>query len=193
MRGINKNLILKPIISYPNAKESKFLIYFDNREKSGIYRWINKITSECYIGSTKDLTKRLRHYYSLKYLHKKLLKNKSSLIYKAIIEYDLSSFSLDILEYCPLNELLIREQYYIDSLKPEYNILKIAGSVKGYKHNNYIKERKNICITDINTNTNLIFLGNKKAMEYLNISKSTLIRYKNLKILYKNRYKISNV
>jgi hypothetical protein len=29
---------------------------------------------------------------------------------------------------------LSREQYYLDLLKPEYNILKIAGSSLGYKH-----------------------------------------------------------
>jgi group I intron endonuclease len=29
---------------------------------------------------------------------------------------------------------LIREQYYIDLLKPEYNILSIVGSTFGYKH-----------------------------------------------------------
>jgi len=30
--------------------------------------------------------------------------------------------------------ILSREQYYIDSLNPEYNILKTAGSLLGYKH-----------------------------------------------------------
>ncbi len=32
------------------------------------------------------------------------------------------------------NEVLSREQYYIDLLKPEYNILQKAGSSLGYKH-----------------------------------------------------------
>jgi hypothetical protein len=30
--------------------------------------------------------------------------------------------------------LIKREQYYIDVLKPEYNILKFAGSLSGFKH-----------------------------------------------------------
>jgi group I intron endonuclease len=30
--------------------------------------------------------------------------------------------------------LIEREQYYIDTLNPEYNILKVAGSLFGYKH-----------------------------------------------------------
>lgn len=29
---------------------------------------------------------------------------------------------------------MAREQYYIDTLKPEYNILQLAGSSLGYKH-----------------------------------------------------------
>jgi hypothetical protein len=30
--------------------------------------------------------------------------------------------------------ILEREQYYLDLLKPEYNILKVAGSSLGFKH-----------------------------------------------------------
>jgi hypothetical protein len=30
--------------------------------------------------------------------------------------------------------LLEREQYYLDNLRPEYNIVKTAGSTLGYKH-----------------------------------------------------------
>jgi hypothetical protein len=41
---------------------------------------------------------------------------------------------LDILEYCLPDEILKREQYYIDNLKPNYNILKIAGSSLRLKH-----------------------------------------------------------
>jgi hypothetical protein len=41
---------------------------------------------------------------------------------------------LEILEYCPISTVLAREQFYIDKLNPEYNILKVAGSNLGYKH-----------------------------------------------------------
>jgi group I intron endonuclease len=56
------------------------------------------------------------------------------LINKALIKYGYSNFSLDILGYCELCLVVTREQYYIDLLKPEYNILKVAGSSWGYKH-----------------------------------------------------------
>lgn len=50
------------------------------------------------------------------------------------MKYGYNKFSLDILEYCEPSLLIKREQYYLDTLKPEYNILKIAGSSLGYKH-----------------------------------------------------------
>jgi group I intron endonuclease len=40
----------------------------------------------------------------------------------------------EILEYCDPQNVIEREQYYLDFLKPEYNILKIAGSSLGFKH-----------------------------------------------------------
>jgi group I intron endonuclease len=55
-------------------------------------------------------------------------------IYKAILKYGYTNFKLEILEYCDSNIVLLREQYYIDLLKPEYNILSLAGSSFGYKH-----------------------------------------------------------
>jgi group I intron endonuclease len=61
-------------------------------------------------------------------------KNSNSIIYKALLKYGYSNFSLEIIEYCDPNILIEREQYYIDQLKPEYNILKTAGSSAGFKH-----------------------------------------------------------
>jgi len=44
------------------------------------------------------------------------------------------NFTLEILEYCPDTKLLEREQFYLDLLLPEYNVLKHAYSLLGYKH-----------------------------------------------------------
>jgi hypothetical protein len=41
---------------------------------------------------------------------------------------------LEILEYCDKGEVLNREQYYLDNLKPQYNIVETAGSTVGYIH-----------------------------------------------------------
>ena len=53
-------------------------------------------------------------------------------ICRALLKYGYSNFSLSIIEYCDANNCLAREQYYIDLLEPEYNILKHAGSSKDY-------------------------------------------------------------
>ena len=41
---------------------------------------------------------------------------------------------MDILEYCKPEDVLSREQYYMDLIKPTYNLLKFAGSRTGFKH-----------------------------------------------------------
>lgn len=114
---------------YLNSAECKDNIYKDNRGKSGIYLWFNTINEKYYIGSAQDLTRRFMQYYSDKYLTKTSL-----LIHKALLKNTHDKFSLYILEYCNIKDLIEREQYYIDLLTPQYNILKIAGSTLGFKH-----------------------------------------------------------
>ena len=58
----------------------------------------------------------------------------TSRILRALLKYGYSNFRLEILEYCDSDKCLEREQYYLDSINPEYNILKKAGSSLGYKH-----------------------------------------------------------
>ena len=62
------------------------------------------------------------------------LKTRISIIYSALLKHSNENFTLDILEYCKLDILIEREQYYMDLLKPEYNILKPANSRIGSKH-----------------------------------------------------------
>ena len=68
------------------------------------------------------------------------LKKRKSSIYSALIKYGYSNFSLEILEYCEPSQVIEREQFYIDSLYPTYNILNIAGSKFGFKHTDETKE-----------------------------------------------------
>ena len=117
---------------YPNAQKYKTLIYKDNCNKSGIYKWTNKTNNKFYIGSAVDLTKRLKYYFIPERLKRNLLKSRS-LIYSSILKYDYNNFSLEILEYCESKDLITKEQYYLDLLKPEYNICKTAGNTLGRK------------------------------------------------------------
>lgn len=67
------------------------------------------------------------------------LSTRKSIIYSAILKHGYINFSLDILEYCDKNLLIEREQYYLDNLKPDYNILKIANSRLGSKQSEATK------------------------------------------------------
>jgi len=69
-----------------------------------------------------DFSNRLLFYYSPSKINSALEQGKSY-ICSAIIKYGLNNFSLEILEYCEPDKLLIREKYYID-LGSEYNIIK---------------------------------------------------------------------
>jgi group I intron endonuclease len=46
----------------------------------------------------------------------------------------MKNFGLLILDFTEKENTLTREQFWLDELKPEYNILKEAGNSKGYKH-----------------------------------------------------------
>lgn len=58
-----------------------------------------------------------------------------------MLKHGYSNFTLDILEYCDSSEALQREPYYIDLLKPRYNLLLIAGSRLGSKHSEEVKAK----------------------------------------------------
>jgi group I intron endonuclease len=127
---ITSGFRVKPVIIYSDLTTEMRIIFKDNKGKSGIYRLTNSITGATYVGSAVDLTRRLRDYFSIKFLQKEILKNKS-LIYRALLKYGYSNFKLEILEYCDKTSTISREQYFIDSLNPEYNLCLKAGSSLG--------------------------------------------------------------
>ena len=99
------------------------------RGLTAIYMWTNKLNGKRYVGSAKNLRLRLLQYYSIGHLLRE-----NMLIYKALLKYGYSAFSLTVLECCKLEDLIQREQHYLDTLCPEYNILTVAYSSLGYKH-----------------------------------------------------------
>lgn len=124
----------KPAVVYTNTDTQKELIFKDNKGKPGVYRWINNLNGKSYIGSSVNLSRRLREYFNIYYLERNIKKNIQSNIYRALFKYGYSAFSLEILEYCDPSEAINKEQYFIDLLKPNYNILPNAGSRLGHKH-----------------------------------------------------------
>lgn len=131
---------INPVVTYLNADTLKLQIIKENRKKSGVYRWTNVINGKSYIGSSSDLGERFYRYYSIDYLLKVLARTRSY-IYSSLLKNGYSNFKLEVLEYCKKKDLLNREQYYFDILKPEYNILKTPYSSLGLKHTEETKAR----------------------------------------------------
>jgi len=140
---INNSILIIPIHFYSNAYTQKEQICKDNKRKTGIYRWTNVVSGKNYIGSSVDLSIRFRYYLNTNFLKRQIDINNSK-IYRALLKYGYSSFNLEVIEYCDPIILIEREQYYLDNLKPEYNILKVAGSSFRRKHSKKTIERMRI-------------------------------------------------
>jgi hypothetical protein len=125
---------------YHNPDMEKNQILSENREKSGIYMWTNKINDKRYIGSSENLSNRLKFYY-LNLAMKNYLKNSQSNIYNALLKYGHENFSLTIVEYCDKEKCIERENYYLKAFNPEYNISKEAGApMSGRNHSDESKK-----------------------------------------------------
>ena len=84
----------------------------------GVYKITNKITGDCYVGSSKDIGKRWkRHIYS----HKTKGKHYEYFLYRAMRKYGIDNFEFEILEVCEDFERIPLEQKYYENLSPRYN------------------------------------------------------------------------
>lgn len=100
------------------------------QNKSGVYQIVNLINKKRYVGSSVNLATRKSEHFT------KLKKNKHHNIYlqRSYKKYGKDNFEFQVLEYVEdKDKLTEREQYYIDTLKPEYNIRQIAESNLGLK------------------------------------------------------------
>lgn len=108
--------------------------------KKGIYIIKNNINNNIYIGSSKNIKNRFKE-------HKRLLKNNihhNNKLQNSYNKYGLKYFIFSILEECDIENLLKREQHYIDTLKPYFNICKIAGKSNGMNGKKHSLKTKNI-------------------------------------------------
>ena len=100
-------------------------------EISGVYKITNKITGESYIGSSKDVKRRWSCHKS----SHNWRRFPGRLIYQAFQQYGLENFDFEIIE--KTDDLKNREQYFIDLLKPEYNII---GATTRMTRKEYMKQ-----------------------------------------------------
>lgn len=103
---------------------------------SGIY-FIKSPSGKMYIGSAVDVLKRWHK-------HRHLLahnKHPSLKLSAACIKYAKEGLEYGVLEYCPPELLVEREQHWISLLKPAYNARTNATSNLGLKHSEEHRER----------------------------------------------------
>ena len=119
--------------------EEQYLKYMTNKSRYGvIYKIVNLIDNHFYIGSTQNFIK--RYYTHIN--HIRTNKQSCTLLVRAINKYKEENFKLEIIEECLPEELLTREQHYLDTLLPKYNVAKIAGSNTGIRRSKETKEAK---------------------------------------------------
>ena len=113
--------------------------YFSEKQKGGVvYKITNEVDGKFYIGSTNNLIKR---YYT--HIHDiRSGKNTCVKLIRAVNKHGEENFKFEIVCECPTDDILKTEQEYIDSLKPHYNVAKIAGSNLGIKRTEEVKLKK---------------------------------------------------
>lgn len=122
------------------------------RCKSGIYKITNTVNGKIYVGSSKDISKRIsKHKWQLV---RKVHENTKLL--RSWEKYGEECFEFSILEYVEdLSILLVREQHYIttlDTCSLGFNICPTAGSHVG-----------RICSEETKRKIGMAHLGSKRS------------------------------
>jgi hypothetical protein len=203
---------------YHSIDTEKLQILSDNLGKSGIYCFTNTINGKRYLGSSNNLRIRLLQYFNTNYL----LRNTCMPICWALLKHGYSNFSLEILEFCKSEYLLIREKHFIDLLKPAYNISQDPSApMSGLTHSDETRKKMSdthkkidnsgrfktgennpnygklitVEVFDLELNTKTTFGSISEAARALNINQKTISNYfiRNQKKPYKGRYVFTKI
>ena len=112
-----------------------------NVYKSGVYKITNIITNDFYIGSAVKFKSR---YYG----HSTKLNcnnHANKYLQNSFNKYGKDNFKFEILAICPKEYCIKLEQWFLDNLKPTFNLSPTAGSLLGYR----MKRRSNLTNTQI--------------------------------------------
>lgn len=107
---------------------------------SGIYSIVNSVSKKIYIGSAVNLNRRWIYHKS------DLRRNKhgNQRLQMSFNKHGLENFNFNILARCPKEYLIKMEQWFLDNVKPEYNICRIAGSTLGKSHSEATRKKISI-------------------------------------------------
>jgi hypothetical protein len=188
----------------------------------GIYRIVNLISGDFYIGSSKDIERRWSE-------HKRKLnikKHQNVILQRAWDKYGENNFSFEVVESCSLEDLLVLENNHL-SKNPKYNIVKVAKggdtisnnpnrdliiekiSKKSlgknnpnyggkFKNDDWLQKQKisnskvHLKIIDTITGDEYDFLNSKDAAKFFNCSPSTIRENKKNNWKLKGRFQIIN-
>lgn len=137
---------------------------------TGIYKIINKINGKIYIGSAVDIeTRWRRHKHDLnKNQHQNILLQRSWIKYWSV------NFEFVILKICEREKLLENEQYYINNLKPDYNLAPTAGNSLGVKHSEETKKRMSEAKKRMTDKTKQLMSQQRKGKKHTEEHKSKI-------------------
>lgn len=97
------------------------------RKLSGIYVIRSTLDNRNYVGSAVSIASRHKgHRIAL--LHSK---HGNLPLQNFANKHGLDCLAFEVLEYCERGLLVEREQHWLDTLQPSFNILKVAGSMVG--------------------------------------------------------------
>ena len=188
----------------------------------GIYRIVNLISGDFYIGSSKDIERRWSE-------HKRKLnikKHQNVILQRAWDKYGENNFSFEVVDSCSLEDLLVLENNHL-SKNPKYNIVKVAKggdtisnnpnrdliiekiSKKSlgknnpnyggkFKNDDWLQKQKisnskvHLKIIDTITGDEYDFLNSKDAAKFFNCSPSTIRENKKNNWKLKGRFQIIN-
>lgn len=101
---------------------------YQKQNFSCIYKISSKLTNRCYIGSAKHYgVRRRNHLFQLQNNkhHSKILQNH-------VNKYGIDDLTIEVIEMLVWGFGVVdREQYYIDTINPYFNVLKVAYSTFG--------------------------------------------------------------
>ncbi|ALN97247.1 homing endonuclease [Flavobacterium phage Fpv1] len=143
--------------------------------KSGIYMIMNLSNNKIYVGSSKDMSRRKREHFRALLINK----HRNKYLQSSYNKHTKEMFVFIILEYCSTEQLITRENYWIDLKKSNDN-------KKGYNLS-VPKENGGFEMTEL-TREKLKRIANEK--HYGKLTDEQYQELLNKKIEYKNRERI---
>lgn len=151
----------------------------------GVYKLYFEKSNNFYIGSTTENFKQRfrRHIHDLK-----LNKHCNILLQRAYNKYGIPN--IEILEICSSENCIKREQHYLNTLKPYYNICKKAGNTLGVKMKPEVLEKKSIKVDAFDLEGNFIktFKSITEACKVLNADANNVSKSMKKETTISNNY-----